>query len=176
MMISRNERPSRASINDFGCCKPIDVARPPFSLITTSSANAVAASASVSSSSTGTSGAGSSSALGSSVATPSRTLLRAEAKLRIASSELPAERIFSAAAATVSVGSRRHRIDHLSPSSSSASQAVALPSLGARQSPRGDSEPPEPTFGAFGIAERLNWLVWKKRSRNTASHCLISSR
>ena len=25
-----------------------------------------------------------------------------------------------------------------------------------------------------GIAERLNWLVWKKRSRNTPSQCLIS--
>ena len=35
------------------------------------------------------------------------------------------------------------------------------------QSPRGESEPPEPTFGPLGIAERLNWLVSKKRSRNT---------
>ena len=40
--------------------------------------------------------------------------------------------------------------------SSSASQAAASPSLGARQSPRGESEPPEPTFGAFGTQERLN--------------------
>src|SRR5690242_8911605 len=40
--------------------------------------------------------------------------------------------------------------------SSSASQAVALPSEGARQSPRGDSEPPAVTLGPFGIAERLN--------------------
>ena len=32
-------------------------------------------------------------------------------------------------------------------------------SLGARQSPRGESEPPEPTLGAFGIAVRLNWLM-----------------
>ena len=47
------------------------------------------------------------------------------------------------------------------------SHAAALESLGARQSPRGDSDPPLPTFGAFGIAERLNWLVRKKRSRNT---------
>jgi hypothetical protein len=39
---------------------------------------------------------------------------------------------------------------------SSLSQAADEPSLGARQSPRGDSEPPVPTFGAFGIAERLN--------------------
>ena len=46
---------------------------------------------------------------------------------------------------------------------SSSSHAVACLSLGARQSERGDSEPPEPTFGALGIAERLNWLVWKKR-------------
>ena len=47
----------------------------------------------------------------------------------------------------------------------SSSQAVASPSLGARQSERGDSEPPEPTLGALGRAERLNWLVWKKRSQ-----------
>src|SRR5437763_902650 len=40
--------------------------------------------------------------------------------------------------------------------------------------PRGDNEPPEPTFGAFGIAERLNWLAWK-RCRNTPSQCLISA-
>jgi len=49
-------------------------------------------------------------------------------------------------------------------------------SLGARQSPRGDNEPPEPTFGAFGIAVRLNWLIWKKRNRKTPSQCLISAR
>ena len=42
--------------------------------------------------------------------------------------------------------------------SSSSSQIRALPSEGARQSPRGDSEPPAATFGPFGIAERLNWL------------------
>ena len=53
--------------------------------------------------------------------------------------------------------------------------STAVLSLGARQSPRGDSEPPEPTFGALGSAERLNWLVWKKRSRNTSSQCLISA-
>ena len=51
---------------------------------------------------------------------------------------------------------------------------MAAESLGARQSPRGESEPPEPTFGALGIAVRLNWLVWKKRSRKTPSQCLIS--
>jgi len=42
-----------------------------------------------------------------------------------------------------------------------------LASLGARQSPRGDSEPPEPTLGPSGRAERLNWLVCMKRCRNT---------
>jgi hypothetical protein len=36
------------------------------------------------------------------------------------------------------------------------SQASGEESLGARQSPRGDSEPPELTFGPFGSAERLN--------------------
>jgi hypothetical protein len=41
---------------------------------------------------------------------------------------------------------------------SSSIQTVAGESLGARQSLRGDNEPPEPTFGPFGIAERLNWL------------------
>ena len=52
---------------------------------------------------------------------------------------------------------------------SSSIQTVAGESLGARQSLRGDSEPPEPTFGPFGIAERLNWLPWKNRLRNTSS-------
>ncbi len=42
--------------------------------------------------------------------------------------------------------------------SSSSSQASAWLSLGARQSLRGESEPPEPTFGAFGSVDRLNWL------------------
>src|SRR4051812_27238896 len=55
-------------------------------------------------------------------------------------------------------------------SSSALSQTSALPSEGARQSPRGESEPPEPTFGAFGMALRLYWLIWKKRRRNTPSH------
>lgn len=35
-------------------------------------------------------------------------------------------------------------------------QTMDSESLGARQSPRGDSEPPVPTFGAFGMHERLN--------------------
>jgi len=55
--------------------------------------------------------------------------------------------------------------------SRSASQTVALPSDGARQSPRGDSEPPADTFGPFGIALRLNWLKAKKRRRNTSIQC-----
>ncbi len=46
---------------------------------------------------------------------------------------------------------------------SSSSHTVAAESLGARQSPRGEREPPEPTFGPLGMAERLNWLIWKKR-------------
>jgi hypothetical protein len=60
--------------------------------------------------------------------------------------------------------------------SNSASQGAAEESLGARQSPRGDSEPPELTFGPFGMAVRLNWLVRKKRRRNTSSHFRISER
>ena len=54
-------------------------------------------------------------------------------------------------------------------------QAAAVESDGARQSPRGESEPPEPTFGPLGRAERLNWLVRKKRSRKTPSQRRISS-
>ena len=34
MMMSRNDRPSRASTNDFGLRSPIVVASPPLSLIT----------------------------------------------------------------------------------------------------------------------------------------------
>src|SRR5205814_3634997 len=60
--------------------------------------------------------------------------------------------------------------------SSSASHTLASESLGARQSPRGEREPPEPTFGPFGTAERLNWLLLKNRSRNTSSHFLIVER
>src|SRR3954470_4291724 len=52
---------------------------------------------------------------------------------------------------------------------------VASESLGARQSPRGDSEPPLPTFGPFGTHERLNWLVLKKRYRKIDMLCLISA-
>ena len=56
---------------------------------------------------------------------------------------------------------------------SSSSQGSASESAGARQSPRGLSEPPEPTFGPFGRHERLNWLSLKKRNRNTSIHFLI---
>src|SRR5215217_76075 len=59
---------------------------------------------------------------------------------------------------------------------SSSSHTVASESLGARQSPRGESEPPEPTFGPLGIAERLNWLVLKKRHRKTSIHRLMVAR
>ena len=56
---------------------------------------------------------------------------------------------------------RGHPLAHSSTSSgsaafSSAIHAFALPSDGARQSPRGDSEPTGDTFGPFGIADRLN--------------------
>lgn len=47
--------------------------------------------------------------------------------------------------------------------STSFSHTTASASLGARQSPRGESEPPEPTLGPSGSAERLNWLILKKR-------------
>ena len=40
----------------------------------------------------------------------------------------------------------------------SASHTAASLSLGARQSPRGYSEPPEPTFGALAMQLRLYWL------------------
>src|SRR5438309_5833391 len=59
-------------------------------------------------------------------------------------------------------------------SASSASHRSALPSEGARQSPRGDSEPPDEIFGPLGSAERLNWLV-KKRRRKSVIHLRISS-
>src|SRR5690349_25046121 len=58
--------------------------------------------------------------------------------------------------------------------SSSASQALALPSDGARHSPRGDSDPPALTFGPFGIAERLNCAKAKKRRMKTSSQRRIS--
>ena len=39
-----------------------------------------------------------------------------------------------------------------------------------------DSDPPEPTLGPFGMAERLNWLPWKKRTTNTSSQCVSVAR
>src|SRR5438067_8164589 len=60
--------------------------------------------------------------------------------------------------------------------SSSASHTSACESDGARQSPRGDSEPPDEIFGPFGSAERLNWLCSKKRFTKTRCQLLISRR
>src|SRR6185369_7077829 len=61
-------------------------------------------------------------------------------------------------------------------SRNSFSQTVASASLGARQSPRGESDPPDPTLGPFGIADRLNWLIWKNRKTKTSSHFLMVGR
>ncbi len=49
------------------------------------------------------------------------------------------------------------------PALSSSSQTLAVASEGARQSPRGDNEPPDEIFGPLGKADRLNWLSSKKR-------------
>ena len=57
--------------------------------------------------------------------------------------------------------------------SNSSTQTPAPASLGARQSPRGDSDPPDPTFGELGMQDRLNWLIWKKRKRNSRSQRLM---
>src|SRR6185312_6917880 len=59
---------------------------------------------------------------------------------------------------------------------SSSSQTVASLSLGARQSPRGERLPPEPTLGLLGTQLRLNWLVLKKRQRKTSSHFLMMAK
>ena len=59
--------------------------------------------------------------------------------------------------------------------SNSSSQTRALPSEGARQSPRGESEPPAATLGPLGRAERLNWAKPKKRRKNTRSQPRISA-
>src|ERR1700738_3985696 len=59
-------------------------------------------------------------------------------------------------------------------SASSVSHTSGLPSEGARQSPRGDSEPPDEILGPLGSAGRLNWLG-KSRGRNSASQWRISS-
>jgi hypothetical protein len=63
---------------------------------------------------------------------------------------------------------RRVRHTLMTWSSSSSRKGVAVPSEGARQSPRGDRAPPPETFGPFGMAERLNWLKPKKRHRNSS--------
>src|SRR6266436_6736268 len=57
---------------------------------------------------------------------------------------------------------------------SSSIHTRALPSEGARQSPRGDRQPPEEILGPLGNADRLNWLIAKNRKRKTSSHRLIS--
>ena len=54
------------------------------------------------------------------------------------------------------IGRGRHGHFSGTLSNNSASQTSALASEGARQSPRGESEPPEEIFGPFGSAERLN--------------------
>ena len=60
--------------------------------------------------------------------------------------------------------------------SMSASHTSALPSDGARQSPRGLNDPPCETFGPFGIADRLNCAKPKKRRTKTISHWRIAGR
>ena len=58
------------------------------------------------------------------------------------------------------VTDRRGTVSHSSGISRSISSSHTLADMsdGARQSPRGDSAPPEETFGPLGSAERLNWL------------------
>jgi hypothetical protein len=55
---------------------------------------------------------------------------------------------------------RRHAQAQSSGTSRSISSCQVLADLsdGARQSPRGDSDPPWDTLGPFGNADRLNWL------------------
>ena len=60
--------------------------------------------------------------------------------------------------------------------SMSASQTAALPSDGARQSPRGLNEPPADTLGPFGMADRLNWLKPKNRLTNTTNQLRMAGR
>ncbi len=59
--------------------------------------------------------------------------------------------------------------------SRSRSHAAAVPSEGARQSPRGESDPPWETFGPFGSAERLNCAKAKKRWQKNSSQWRISA-
>ena len=96
------------------------------------------------------------------------TASTASSRTRPTSRSAP-DRRSGATGATARVHSERPAGHHASSSSSgtlrpsSSSQMRALPSDGARQSPRGDRLPPDTTFGPFGIAERLNWLISKKR-------------
>ena len=57
----------------------------------------------------------------------------------------------------------------------SSSHGAALESLGMRQSPRGERAA-EVSLGPLGMAERLNWLVTKKRFANTSSHLTMVGR
>src|SRR5579864_400784 len=82
----------------------------------------------------------------------------------------------SGSAPIISLSKRRGYSLSGTPASSSSSHTVAWASEGARQSPRGDKEPPDEIFGPLGRAERLNWLNWKKRNRNTRSQRLISAK
>lgn len=54
--------------------------------------------------------------------------------------------------------------------SRASSQVLACASLGARQSPRGDNDPPELTLGPLGAAVRLNWLVVKNRFKKSQAN------
>ena len=49
-------------------------------------------------------------------------------------------------------------------------------SVGMRQSPRGDSDPPEPTFGASGTQSRLNWLAKKRRRKTSSQRRIVGDR
>ena len=98
MIRSRNDRPSRASTSDFGLRSPIEVARPPLSLIVTTCSSAAAGSASGRSSSAGTSSAGSSSALAITPESPETSRSYALRNARTAASGCPASRIFASAA------------------------------------------------------------------------------
>src|SRR5439155_26433027 len=96
-----------------------------------------------------------------------RPLLRPD--LRDEAAGLPFGRAFG----SVALRPGSDRLIQASAPSRSWSHGAAPLSDGARQSLRGDSEPPEPTFGAFGSAERLNWLWRKNRSRKTPSQRAI---
>lgn len=48
--------------------------------------------------------------------------------------------------------------------------------LTARAIPRGESEPPDVTFGPPGDAERLNWLIGEETEEKHFIHFLITGR